>query len=48
MIEHAVAGMLPKNKLAAGRLKRLHVYPEAEHNHAAQKPVQLTTETEKK
>lgn len=41
VIEHAVAGMMPKNKLAAGRLKRLHVYPEAEHNHTAQKPVEL-------
>ena len=47
VIEHAVAGMLPKNKLAAGRMARLHVYPEAEHNHAAQKPIALTTETEK-
>ena len=48
VIEHAVAGMLPKNKLAAGRMKRLHVYPEAEHNHAAQKPIALKAETENK
>ena len=48
VIEHAVAGMLPKNKLAAGRMQRLHVYAEAEHNHAAQKPIALTAETENK
>lgn len=48
VIEHAVAGMLPKNKLAADRMKRLHVYPEAEHNHAAQKPIALKAETENK
>lgn len=48
VIKHAVAGMLPKNKLAADRMKRLHVYPEAEHNHAAQKPIALKAETENK
>ncbi len=41
VIEHAVAGMLPKNKLAPGRLKRLRVYPGAEHNHVAQQPKEL-------
>lgn len=35
IIEHAVAGMLPKNKLQRGRLKRLKVYPTAEHPHAS-------------
>ena len=48
VIEHAVAGMLPKYKLAAGRMQRLYVYAEAEHNHAAQKPIALTAETENK
>lgn len=48
VIEHAVAGMLPKNKLAADRMKRLRVYPEAEYNHAAQKPIALKAETENK
>ena len=38
IIEHAVKGMLPKNKLAAGRMARLRVFPGAEHDHAAQKP----------
>ncbi len=38
IIEKAVYGMLPKNKLQADRMKRLKVYVGAEHNHAAQKP----------
>ena len=38
IIEHAVKGMLPKNKLAADRMARLRVFPGAEHDHAAQKP----------
>ena len=38
IIEKAVHGMLPKNKLQADRMKRLKVYTGAEHNHAAQKP----------
>lgn len=38
VIEHAVAGMLPKNKLQAQMLKNLKVYATDEHNHAAQKP----------
>lgn len=39
VIEHAVRGMLPVNKLRAGRLARLKVYASSEHEHAAQKPV---------
>lgn len=38
IIENAVKGMLPKNKLAADRMQRLKVYAGSEHNHAAQKP----------
>lgn len=38
IIEKAVYGMLPTNKLRDGRMKRLKVYAGAEHNHAAQKP----------
>lgn len=38
VIEHAVRGMLPVNKLRDGRLKRLKVYSGPEHEHAAQKP----------
>ena len=40
-IEHAVKGMLPKNKLAADRLKRLHVYDGPEHAHTAQNPKEV-------
>ncbi len=38
IIEMAVKGMLPKNKLAADRLARLKVFAGSEHAHAAQKP----------
>lgn len=38
LIENAVKGMLPKNKLAADRMKRLRVFPGAEHDHTAQTP----------
>lgn len=41
VIEHAVKGMIPKNKLASDRMNRLKVYPEAEHQHAAQKPEEI-------
>ncbi len=38
IIENAVKGMLPKNKLSDGRMKRLKIYAGSEHNHAAQTP----------
>lgn len=38
VIELAVKGMLPKNKLAAERLKRLRVFNGENHEHTAQKP----------
>ncbi len=38
LIENAVKGMLPKNKLADERMKRLKVFAGSEHAHAAQKP----------
>ena len=41
VIEKAVIGMLPKNKLQADRVKRLHVYADANHAHAAQKPEKI-------
>lgn len=37
----AVKGMLPKNKLADERLKRLKVYNDGEHAHTAQQPVKV-------
>lgn len=39
MVEVAVKGMLPKNKLGRAVYKNLHVYAGAEHKHEAQKPV---------
>lgn len=40
-IAQAVKGMMPKNKLAAERLKRLRVFDGAEHTHAAQNPKEI-------
>lgn len=36
VIEHAVKGMLPHNRLGAAMFKKLKVYPGAEHPHQAQ------------
>ena len=41
VIQKAVKGMLPKNKLAADRLARLRVFPGAEHAHTAQNPKEI-------
>lgn len=41
VIEKAVKGMLPVNKLRPARLARLKIYAGADHNHEAQKPVVL-------
>ncbi len=38
VIENAVWGMLPKNKLSRAQLSKLKVYAGPEHPHAAQKP----------
>ena len=43
VIEGAVKGMLPKNRLRKQMLKRLHVFAGSEHDHEAQKPEPLTT-----
>ena len=40
-IAAAVKGMLPKNKLAAERLKRLRIFDGAEHAHTAQNPKEI-------
>lgn len=42
VVEHAIRGMLPVNKLRKGRLARLKVYAGSEHQHEAQKPEQLS------
>lgn len=41
VIEKAVKGMLPHNKLGQAMLKKLKVYKGAEHLHQAQKPEEL-------
>ena len=38
IIEHAVRGMLPRNRLGRAIFKNLHVYVGAVHPHEAQKP----------
>ena len=38
IIEAAVKGMIPKNKLAAERLARLRIFAGSEHAHTAQTP----------
>ena len=40
-VEKAVKGMLPKNSLGAAMLRKLKIYPGAEHGHAAQQPQPL-------
>lgn len=42
VVEKAVKRMLPKNRLRADILKRLHIFAGAEHTHAAQKPTPLS------
>ena len=41
IIEHAVKGMLPKNRLAAQMLTKLKVFKGTKHPHAAQQPKEL-------
>ena len=44
VLELAVKGMLPKNALGRQMFRKLHVYAGAEHEQAAQKPVEYTFE----
>jgi len=44
VIEHAVKGMLPHNKLGRRIIKKLKVYPDGNHPHQAQQPEPLTFE----
>jgi large subunit ribosomal protein L13 len=41
VIERAVKGMLPKNRLGRKMYKKLFVYAGAEHPHTAQQPKDL-------
>ena len=38
VVEHAIKGMLPKNKLGAEMFRNLYVYEGSEHPHQAQQP----------
>ncbi|MDF1519838.1 MAG: 50S ribosomal protein L13 [Brevefilum sp.] len=44
VIEHAVKGMIPKNKLGRRIFKNLHVYAGPEHPHYAQTPELVESE----
>ena len=41
VVEHAIRGMLPKNKLGDQMFRKLQVYAGAEHPHAAQQPEEI-------
>src|SRR5205823_14448490 len=45
VIEWAVQGMLPKNRLGRAMAKKLKVYRGAEHPHSAQQPTALALRT---
>jgi len=45
IIEKAVKGMLPKNKLGSELFRNLKVYVGSEHNHDAQKPQKIELDT---
>lgn len=41
VLEHAVRGMLPKNRLGRAVMKNLHIFVGTEHNLAAQQPKKI-------
>ncbi len=41
MVEKAIKGMLPKNKLGAALYRNLYVYAGSEHKQEAQKPIKI-------
>lgn len=45
IIEKAVQGMIPKNKLSPERLARLRVFAGSDHAHTAQQPTKLTVQS---
>lgn len=47
IIERAVKGMLPKNRLGRQMFRKLRVYPGSEHPHSSQKPKQLELQVRK-
>ena len=42
LVQMAIKGMLPKNRLGRKILKNLHIFVNAEHTHEAQKPKTIT------
>jgi len=42
ILEHAIKGMLPKNRLGRQMFKKLKIYAGSEHPHSAQNPEPLT------
>ena len=42
VLQHAIRGMLPVNKLRDERLMRLKIYADGDHKHEAQKPVAIS------
>src|ERR1700675_1036530 len=42
VVEKAIRGMLPKNRLGRAMISKLHIVPGPEHRHQAQKPVAYT------
>jgi len=48
IIEKAVKGMLPKNRMGRQVFTQLKVYQGSEHPHAAQNPVDITTEVKER
>lgn len=45
IIEHAVKGMLPRNRLGRALFRNMHVYAGPDHPHTAQKPTKLDLNT---
>jgi large subunit ribosomal protein L13 len=41
IVEHAIKGMLPKNRLGRKIMKKLKIYSGPDHPHAAQKPEKI-------
>jgi large subunit ribosomal protein L13 len=42
IIEHAVKGMLPKNRIARTMLTKLRVFAGPTHTHEAQNPIKIS------
>ena len=47
IIERAVWGMLPKNRLGRSILKKLHIYADSNHPHQSQDPKELSFKIKK-